>query len=69
MTKRADELQAELDAAKERIAVLENKPAAVIHVYAEAAEPPRNSLQSLGDWWRGGKPGSNGATRHMRMNY
>lgn len=65
MSLREQDLQRQLDEANTRIARLENgRPIVVV----ERAEPARNSLQTISDWWHGGS-GENARSRHMRMNY
>jgi hypothetical protein len=65
MTKREDNLQRQLDEAKERIAALENRRPEVVVVNAP---PVRNALQSISDWWHGGST-AGARTRHMRVDY
>ena len=60
-----DELQRQLDDANKRIARLEDACPQVVVVNTP---PARNALQSVSDWWHGGK-GAGARTRHMRVNY
>jgi hypothetical protein len=65
MSQRENELQHQLDAANERIARLESSRADIVVVNTP---PARNALQTVSDWWHGGK-GAGARTRHMRVNY
>ena len=65
MTKHEQELQRQLDHARERIARLERERARVVIV---DGAPARNSLQTISDWWHGGA-GAGARSRAMRVNY
>ena len=65
MSQRENELQHQLDAANESLARLENSRADLVVV---TTPPARNALQTVSDWWHGGK-GAGARTRHMRVNY
>jgi hypothetical protein len=65
MSHHENELQRQLDTANERIARLESSRADIVAVNTLSA---RNALQTVSDWWHGGK-GAGARTRHMRVNY
>jgi hypothetical protein len=68
MSERNDDLQRQLEAAQRRIATLERRQPSVTGVSVRLENPPRNSLQTISDWWHGGS--TQGArSRHMRMKY
>lgn len=68
MSGREDDLQRQLDAAQQRIAALERRQPSVAGVSVHLENPPRNSLQTISDWWHGGSTQGT-RSRHMRVKY
>ena len=68
MMKKEQDLQRQLDKAKARIAALESAWNRSVCVHGVAPPAPRNSLQSISDWWHGGSTAGT-RRRHMRVNY
>ena len=68
MSKREQELQRRLDEATRRLDALECRRPSEAGVSVRLENPPRNSLQSVSDWWHGGS-GAGARSRHMRVNY